>query len=147
MGNFVQTMRNLPIMKFVSTIGWKFHRKSDISRKASIPLTNYFFLSEIFKLSLDQFDLNQMVGIDHFAGWNAQLLLNQKGGWLWWRTILRITREWWLFMWCLPCQYGSKIPPSPISTVIERYKKFCTSLYRTKRICTSISNFGFEAVL
>ena len=45
MGNFVQTMGNLPIMKFVSTIGWKFHRKSDISRKASIPLTNYFFFS------------------------------------------------------------------------------------------------------
>ena len=37
-----------------------------------------------------------------------------------------ITREWWLFMWCLPCQYKSKIPPRPISTVIERYKTFWT---------------------
>lgn len=29
-------------------------------------------------------------------------------------------------MWCLPCQYKSKIPPRPISTVIERYKTFWT---------------------
>ena len=34
-----------------------------------------------------------------------------------------------------PCQYGSKIPPTPISTVIERYKTFCRSLHRTVRIC------------
>ena len=50
-----------------------------------------------------------------------------EGGWLWCRTILRISREWWFFMWCPPCQYRSKIPPSPISTVIERYKTFCRS--------------------
>ena len=40
--------------------------------------------------------------------------------------MMDITREWWLFMWCLPCQYKSKIPPRPISTVIERYKTFWT---------------------
>ena len=98
--------------------GWNFHRKSGISRKAMV---------------LDNCD---------FSGPN-DFLDQEWEGWMC-GTILRILQKRFFFMWCRPCQYRSKIPPSPISTVIERYKTFCKSLHWTMRICNSFSNFTFQ---
>ena len=122
MGNFVETMGNLPIMKFVSTT-------VEISTENPASQEKQF----CFTMVLDNCD---------FLGAN-DFLDPEWEGWMC-GTILRILQKRFFFIWCRPCQYRSKIPPSPISTVIERYKTFCKLLHWTMRICNSFSNFTFQ---